>query len=78
MEISRVSIVWVEILSVEEGLETGFAEGAGYRVLADGKAGLLVGGPFIEVRDARKTCLLSAHDSGAVAEEIRRRLVTAS
>ncbi len=40
--------------------------------------GLLIGGPTVEVRDARKTYLLSGEDPQAVAEEIRRHLATAN
>lgn len=78
MGIIHVNVAWSEILSVEEGPETGVLEGAGYRVLTGGRVGLLVGGPSVEVRSSRKTYLLSVADSRAVAEEIRRRLATAS
>lgn len=77
MWIFRVNFAWSEILAVEEGPETGVSQGAGYRILPGGKVGLLVGGPSVEVRDARKTYLLSVRDSRAAAEEIRRHLATA-
>lgn len=77
MGIFSVDFAWSEILSVEEGPETGVAEGAGYRILP-GKVGLLVGGPSVEVRDARKTYLLSVRDSRATVDEIRRRLAMAT
>lgn len=78
MGIFHVDFAWSEILSVEAGPETGVLEGAGYRLLPGGRVGLLVGGPTVEVRDARKTYLLSVQDPQAVAEEIRRHLATAN
>lgn len=78
MGIFHVDFAWSEILSVEAGPETGVLEGAGYRLLPGGRVGLLIGGPTVEVRDARKTYLLSGEDPQAVAEEIRRHLATAN
>lgn len=74
MGIFHVSFAWDEILSVQEGPETGVLEGAGYRILPGGKVGLLVGGPSVEVRDARKTYLLSVSDSQQAVQQIRRHL----
>ncbi|MGJ9404828.1 hypothetical protein ACHABQ_00690 [Nesterenkonia aurantiaca] len=78
MGIFHVSFAWDEILSVQEGPETGVLEGAGYRILPGGKVGLLVGGPSVEVRDSGKTYLLSVRDSQQTVEEIRRHLAAAN
>ncbi len=74
MKVFRTSFRWAEITAVEEGRETGVLEGAGYRVLPSGRVGLLVGGPTVEVRDARKAYVLSVADPDNVVTEIRRRL----
>ncbi|MGJ9425278.1 hypothetical protein ACHABX_05480 [Nesterenkonia halotolerans] len=74
MKVFRVSFRWAEITAVEEGRETGVLEGAGYRVLPNGRVGLLVGGPTVEVRDARKAYVLSVADPENVVTEVRRRL----
>ncbi|WP_218220007.1 hypothetical protein [Nesterenkonia sp. Act20] len=74
MRIFRVSFRWAEITAVEEGRETGVLEGAGYRVLPGGRVGLLVGGPTLEIRDARRSYVLSVADPESVITEVRRRL----
>jgi len=76
MRIFRVSFRWTEITAVEEGRETGVLEGAGYRILPGGRVGLLVGGPTVEIRGARRAYVLSVADPETVATEVRRRLNT--
>ncbi|WP_010524287.1 hypothetical protein [Nesterenkonia sp. F] len=68
----RMSAEWPEIRRIEEGPVTGLLEGLGYRFLAGGTVGLLVGGPTVHVVTDRRRWLLSAEDPSAVCAAAER------
>lgn len=74
--IFRMHFRWGEITAVEEGDSTGVLAGAGYRILADGSVGLLVGGPTVRLHTSRRHYLLSASEPQAVISRIRSSLGT--